>query len=138
MLSKNDEVAMGTSGQAVPVAHHSVAVVGAGQAGLSISWHLGRGGIDHVVIEKERAGHAWRAERWDTFCLVTPNWQCQLPGFPYRGSDPHGFMLRDEIVAYIDGYIASFDPPLCEGVTVSHLHGGPQQGFTLETSDGLH
>ena len=51
-------------------------------------------GIDHVVLEKERAGHAWRAERWDTFCLVTPNWQCQLPGFPYRGPDPHGFMLR--------------------------------------------
>ena len=71
--------------QPVPIAHHSVAVIGGGQAGLSISWYLKRSGIDHVVFEKERAGHAWRAERWDTFCLVTPNWQCQLPGFPVSG-----------------------------------------------------
>ena len=95
-----------------PVARHSVAVIGGGQAGLSISWHLTQSGIDHVVFEKERAAHAWRAERWDTFCLVTPNWQCQLPGFPYPGPDPHGFMLRDEIVAYMDAFVASFEPPL--------------------------
>ena len=77
--------------------HCSVAVIGGGQAGLSVSWHLVQSGIDHVVLEAERAGHAWRAERWDTFCLVTPNWQCQLPGFPYKGSHPHGFMGRQEI-----------------------------------------
>ena len=46
-----------------PVARHSVAVIGGGQAGLSISWYLTQSGIDHVVFEKERAGHAWRAER---------------------------------------------------------------------------
>src|SRR5258707_698944 len=103
-------------GQTTPVARHSVAVIGGGQAGLSISWHLARSGIDHVVFEKERAGHVWRAERWDTFCLVTPNWQCQLPGFPYQGGDPHGFMLRDEIVDYLDAFVASFNPPLREGV----------------------
>src|ERR1700751_3062935 len=108
-----------SEGKAIP--HHQVAVIGAGQAGLSISWHLSRGGIDHVVFEKHRAGHAWRAERWDSFCLVTPNWQCQLPGFPYQGADPHGFMLRDEIVAYMDAFIAAFDPPLLEGVAVRHL-----------------
>ena len=68
--------------QPTPVAHHSVAVIGGGQAGLSISWYLASSGIDHVVLEKERAGQAWRAARWDTFCLVTPIWQCQLPGFP--------------------------------------------------------
>ena len=59
--------------QASPVAHHAVAVIGGGQAGLSVSWHLAQSGIEHVVFEKERAGYAWRAERWDTFCLVTPN-----------------------------------------------------------------
>jgi putative flavoprotein involved in K+ transport len=120
------------------IAHHTVAVIGGGQAGLSISWYLKESGIDHVVFEKERAGHAWRAERWDTFCLVTPNWQCQLPGFPYQGSDPHGFMLRDEIVAYIDAFVASFGPPLREGVTVRHLRADAQHGFMLDTSDGLH
>jgi putative flavoprotein involved in K+ transport len=54
--------------QPIPIAHHSVAVIGGGQAGLSISWYLKRSGIDHVVFEKRRAGYAWRAERWDTFC----------------------------------------------------------------------
>jgi len=123
--------------QATPVARYSVAVVGAGQAGLSISWHLAHSGIDHVVIEKQRAGHAWRAERWDTFCLVTPNWQCQLPGFPYRGQDSHGFMLRDEIIAYLEGFISSFDPPLREGVTVRSLRSSPEHGFALDTTEGL-
>jgi putative flavoprotein involved in K+ transport len=124
--------------QPTPVARHSVAVIGAGQAGLSISWHLKRSGIDHVVFEKERAGHVWRAERWDTFCLVTPNWQCQLPGFPYKGADPHGFMLRDEIVDYLDAFVASFNPPLREGVTVRSLRGDAQHGYLLDTTDGLH
>jgi putative flavoprotein involved in K+ transport len=121
-----------------PVVRHSVAVIGGGQAGLSISWHLKQSGIDHVVFEKERAGHAWRAERWDSFCLVTPNWQCQLPGFPYSGPDPHGFMLREEIVAYIDAFVASFGPPLLEGVAVRHLRGDAQHGFMLDASDGVH
>ncbi len=46
--------------------------------------------------------HKWRDERWDHFCLVTPNWQCQLPGHAYDGADPHGFMVKDEILAYLD------------------------------------
>src|SRR5882757_3839156 len=124
--------------QPTPVARHSVAVIGAGQAGLSISWHLARSGIDHVVLEKERAGNTWRAERWDSFCLVTPNWQCQLPGFPYQGPDPHGFMLRDQIVDYIDAFVAAFRPPLREGVAVRSLRADAQHGFALDASDGLH
>ncbi len=124
--------------QTVPVARHAVAVIGGGQAGLSVSWYLKRYGIDHVVLEKKRAGSAWREERWDTFCLVTPNWQCQLPGFPYSGPDPYGFMLRDEIVNYLDGFIASFEPPLREDVAVRSLRRDGQEGFLLDASDGLH
>jgi putative flavoprotein involved in K+ transport len=120
------------------VARHAVAVIGGGQAGLSISWYLTQSGINHVVFEKERAAHSWRAERWDTFCLVTPNWQCQLPGFPYAGGDPHGFMLRDEIVAYMDAFVASFSPTVLEGVAVRHLRADAQHGFMLEASDGIH
>jgi putative flavoprotein involved in K+ transport len=69
---------------------------------------------------------------------VTPNWQCQLPGFPYSGDDPDGFMVRHEIVDYIDGFVASFNPPLREGVAVKSLKRNPHHGFTLETTDGLH
>src|SRR5271156_4689145 len=120
--------------QVSPVAHHAVAVIGGGQAGLSVSWHLAQSGIEHVVFEKDRAGHAWRAERWDTFCLVTPNWQCQLPGFPYPGPDPNGFMLRHEIIDYIDAYVASFDPPLREGTTVKRMARNGSGRFELSTT----
>jgi len=113
----------------------AVAVIGGGQAGLAVSYLLKSRGVDHVVLEKNRAGHAWRAERWDNFCLVTPNWQCTLPGFPYRGADPDGFMVKDEIVAYLDAYAASFDPPLREGTAVTKL-ARDERGFVLATDAG--
>ncbi len=81
--------------------HHDVAIIGGGQAGLSVSYCLQERGVGHIVLEKHRIGHAWRDRRWDSFCLVTPNWQCQLPGFPYNGDDPHGFMGKEPIVKYI-------------------------------------
>src|SRR5260221_9282903 len=55
--------------------HFSVVVVGGGQAGLSMSYLLKHNGISHVVLEGQRIASAWRSERWDAFCLVTPNWQ---------------------------------------------------------------
>lgn len=115
--------------------HHSVIIIGGGQAGLSISWYLKQAGIDHLVLEKHKVGHAWRNERWDTFCLVTPNWQCNLPGYPYRGDDPYGFMKKDEIVAYLDGFVASFQPPVREGVSVQKLW-RTGEGWHITASDG--
>ncbi|MDB5295387.1 MAG: czcO 2 [Phycisphaerales bacterium] len=122
--------------------HHTVLIVGGGQAGLSMSYCLKQRGIDHLVLEKDRVGHAWRAQRWDTFCLVTPNWQCKLPGFDYAadfgGDDPNGFMKKDDIVRYIEEYVASFGPPVREGVEAVHLGrtpGGPA-AFELKTTAG--
>jgi putative flavoprotein involved in K+ transport len=117
--------------------HYSVVIVGGGQAGLSMSYCLGERGIDHIVFEKHQIGHSWRSKRWDTFCLVTPNWQCQLPGFPYQGEKMHGFMKKDEIVQYIEHYAATFKPPVKEGVEVSSLRrNATQNGFELTTSIG--
>jgi putative flavoprotein involved in K+ transport len=113
-----------------------VAVVGAGQAGLAMSWCLRRQGIAHVVLERDTIAHEWSDARWDSFCLVTPNWQCRLPGWPYRGDDPDGFMVRDEIVAYVRGYAASFDPPVLEHTPVERLEPGPDGGFVLTTPGG--
>lgn len=125
------------SGSPAPVPRHlPVAVVGGGQAGLSISWHLKNAGIEHCVFERKRSFNEWRTARWDSFCLVTPNWQCRLPGFHYAGGDPHGFMLRDEIVQYLDAYIASFKPPLLEGVDVTRLERHAGGGFSLATTAG--
>jgi putative flavoprotein involved in K+ transport len=115
--------------------HFSVVVIGGGQAGLAMSYHLQQRGIDHVVLEKNRIAHAWRTQRWDAFCLVTPNWQCRLPGFPYSGDDAKGFMLRDEIVGYIEAYAKHISAPVREGVAVTRLSQNPS-GFTLETSAG--
>ena len=64
-------------------------VIGAGQAGLAVSHELTELGIEHVVLEKGRIGQTWR-DRWESFCLVTPNWSVQLPGHPYDGDYPDG------------------------------------------------
>lgn len=116
--------------------HLPVIIVGGGQAGLSVSWYLQRHGIDHLVLEKRRAMSAWRDRRWDSFCLVTPNWQCQLPGWPYRGDDPDGFMVKDEILAYLDGFLRHVNPPLREGVTVHRVRPRDGGGFEVATSAG--
>ncbi|MGO7133159.1 MSMEG_0569 family flavin-dependent oxidoreductase [Rhizobium leguminosarum] len=115
--------------------HYSAVVIGGGQAGLSASHYLKRHGIDHVVFEKKTVAHKWKNERWDAFCLVTPNWQCQLPDHPYDGTDPHGFMVKDEILAYVDRFVKEVDAPIFEqtGVTSLEKHGGL---FRLETSAG--
>lgn len=93
-------------------------IIGAGQAGLSASYELKQRGVDHVVLEKDRIGAGW-ANRWESFCLVTPNWTVRLPGFHYDRDDPDGFMLRDEVVEYLEQYAASFDAPVQLGADVS-------------------
>ena len=112
-----------------------VVIVGAGQAGLAVSRELTEAGIAHVVLERDRVGQTWRG-RWDSFCLVTPNWFLQLPGYPYEGDDPDAFMLRDEVVAYLERYAAGFEAPVREGIEVTALSSGPDGGFLLETSAG--
>jgi len=115
--------------------HYSAVVIGGGQAGLSASHYLKRHGIDHVVFEKKTVAHKWKNERWDAFCLVTPNWQCQLPDHSYDGTDPHGFMVKDEILAYVDRFVKKVEAPVFEQTSVTSLekHGGL---FRLETSAG--
>lgn len=119
-----------------PEEHVSVAVIGGGQAGLSMSYYLKQRGIDHVVLEKRTVTHTWREQRWDAFSLVTPNWQCALPGYPYRGDEPHGFMKKDEIVAWLDGFIRHVDAPVREGVAVTRVSKRPNGGFLVQTSQG--
>ncbi|MBA8961388.1 putative flavoprotein involved in K+ transport [Rhodococcus percolatus] len=115
---------------------HTVVVIGGGQAGLSISWHLVQRGIDHVVLERESIAHEWRDSRWDSFTLVTPNWQCTLPGYSYSGGDPDGFMNREETYQFVRGYADTFDPPVREGVTVVGVRQSGSGGFDVDTTEG--
>ncbi|MFY0601262.1 MAG: MSMEG_0569 family flavin-dependent oxidoreductase [Cyclobacteriaceae bacterium] len=120
--------------------HYSVIIVGGGQAGLSMSYCLKQDGIDHIIFEKNKIGYAWREKRWDAFCLVTPNWQCNLPGFSYteeyRGKDPKGFMKKDEIVEFIEAYVKHFNPPLREGVAVQEVVKDDNGVFHVSTTEG--
>ena len=111
-----------------------VLVVGGGSAGLSVSHELAGLGIDHVVLERGRIGQAWR-DRWDSFCLVTPNWTVQLPGGAYSGADPDGFMPRDQIFAHLETYATSFGAPVREGVDVRTID-RERDGFVARTSAG--
>jgi putative flavoprotein involved in K+ transport len=113
----------------------AVAVVGAGQAGLATSRELTKLGVTHLVLERGRVGETWR-NRWDSFCLVTPNWSIQLPDGAYDRADPDGFMSRDELVAYLERYATESRLPVREGVDVSSLEALPGGGFVLGTSSG--
>lgn len=110
-------------------------IIGAGQAGLSLSHELVAAGLQHIVLERGRVGETWRG-RWDSFCLVIPNWTVQLPGGRYAGDDPNGFMPKNEIVRHLVGYAESFEAPVREGVAVTSLEPGENGGFLLRTSAG--
>jgi putative flavoprotein involved in K+ transport len=87
-------------------------VIGAGQAGLTMSWHLRQAGRDHVVLERRATlGGGWQ-DRWDAFRLVSPNWCASFPGAPYDGDDPDGFMPRDEIAGRVARYAATIGAPV--------------------------
>jgi putative flavoprotein involved in K+ transport len=98
-----------------------VAIVGGGQAGLATSWYLKQAGVDHVVLEAGRVAETWRTRRWDSFCLVTPNWSIDLPGARYKGPDPDGFMPLAELIDYFQNWAESFHAPVQEQTPVLSL-----------------
>lgn len=111
-----------------------VVVIGGGQAGLSLSYHLTQQGRDHIVLEQDRIAESWRTRRWDSLRLIAPNWSLRLPGFAYSGDDPDGFMGKDEVAAQLEAYARSFGAPVREGVRVLAVERDPgHAGFRLRT-----
>src|SRR3954454_24425336 len=93
-------------------------VLGGGQAGLAVSWHLSQRGIDHEVLERGTVAHSWTTERWDSLRMITPNWMSRLPGWEYRGADQDGYMTAAEVTRYLRDYRRSFGAPVRDGVEV--------------------
>ena len=95
-------------------------VIGGGQAGLTVGYHLKRRGVPFVILDMhERVGDAWRT-RWDSLRLFTPARYAGLPGWPFpapRGSFP----TKDELADYLEAYAAKFELSVRNGVTVDRL-----------------
>ncbi len=114
-----------------------VVIIGGGQAGLALSHYLTRQGRTHLVLEQGRVGETWRSGRWDSFTLNTPNWMTRLPGLPYQGDNPDGFLQREDVVAYLEQYAASFHAPLRCGVRVTAVRQQPGgDGYLVEAEQG--
>ena len=104
---------------------------------MAVSYHLTQQGRHHVVLDRATyVASSWRDGRWDSFTLVTPNWTVRLPGFPYAGNDPDGFMTRSELINHFEGYAASFSAPIRYGQHVTAVR--PKAGgYSIVTADGV-
>ena len=114
-------------------------IIGGGQAGLSLSYHLTRQGRKHIVLEQAaQVGEAWRNHRWDSFTLVTPNWQIQLPGAEYQGNNPDSFLTRPEIVTYFEQYVERFKLPVRYNVRVTAVEPKSGGGYVVTTNSEVY
>lgn len=96
-------------------------VVGAGWAGLGVSYWLARRGLRHSVLERGRIGETWRTQRWDSFRMNTPNVQTVMPGDHYDGEDPSGALTRDQFVALLEDFARRNALPIEPDTAVSEL-----------------
>lgn len=112
-------------------------IVGGGQAGLATSYWLTQAGHEHVVLERAaEPANVWRNQRWDSFTMVTPNWATKMPGAEYDGSDPDGYMLRDDIVAHFTAYADRFQLPVQYGTAVTAVEPMGDRRYRVQTPAG--
>lgn len=110
-------------------------VIGAGHAGLAVSYCLTERSIDHLVIERGEVANSWRKERWESLTLLTPNWQSRLPGFGYSGDDPDGYMSMREVIEFIGDYARFSKAPVRTGTNVTSLK-ADSNGYHIKTDCG--
>lgn len=113
----------------------STVIIGGGHSGLAMSKRLSDRGIDHVVLERDEVASSWVTQRWDSFTLLTPNWQTRLPGQGYDGQDPDGFMRGEEIASFLRGYASTIEAPVHEQTTVISVRPSPGR-YEVVTDQG--
>jgi putative flavoprotein involved in K+ transport len=103
------------------VEQYETVVVGGGQAGLSVGYHLKRQAHDSFVIldASGRVGDSWRT-RWDSLRLYSPASRDALPGMPFPASGTT-YPTKDEMGDYLEAYARGFDLPVRSGVAVDTL-----------------
>lgn len=95
-------------------------VIGGGQAGLSVGYHLARRGVPFVILDAgARVGDSWR-QRWDSMRLFTPARHAGLDGMPFP-APPFSFPTKDEMGDYLEAYARRFDLPVRSGMRVERL-----------------
>ena len=111
-----------------------VVVIGAGHAGLSISYYLKQLGKKHLVLEQNTIGNSWSSQRWDSFKLNTPNKLSLLPGMNTNSTDPDGFCSAKEFVDLLKSYAKTFELPVMEESKVISVKKLPNAGiFSITT-----
>jgi len=115
--------------------HVTAVVIGAGHAGLAASHFLSLHSIDHVVLERGEVANSWRHERWDSLRLLTPNWLTGLPGHPYDGADPDGYLTSDGVADHIASFAVRSGAPVRTGCEVASVRRTPE-GYAVGTSAG--
>ena len=121
----------------MPVEKIETLVVGAGQAGIAMSEHLGKAGIPHVVLERERIAERWRTGRWDSLVANGPAWHDRFPGLEFRNFDRDGFVPKDRVADYFVDYAKMISAPVRTGVDVTSVRRNEgRPGFQIETSAG--
>ncbi|MEY3307508.1 MAG: hypothetical protein RLZZ413_1546 [Pseudomonadota bacterium] len=112
-------------------------VIGGGQAGVAMSDHLGRQGVQHLVVERHRIAERWRTERWDSLVANGPAWHDRFPDLEFEGIDPDSFAGKEAIVDYFVTYARQINAPIREGVEVLGLTRSTEaSGFVADTSQG--
>ena len=100
--------------------HFDVIVIGGGQAGLSVGYHLARAGVRFVILDaNERIGDAWR-KRWDSLRLFTPAKLNGLDGMPFPAPRNY-FPTKNEMADYLEAYARRFRLAVRSGVRVERL-----------------
>jgi putative flavoprotein involved in K+ transport len=100
--------------------HIETIVIGGGQAGLSVGYHLSQLGRGFVILDAgERVGDAWRY-RWDSLRLFTPAKFDGLDGMPFP-APANSFPTKDDVADYLESYADRFALPVRSGVRVDAL-----------------
>src|SRR5688572_23855110 len=97
-----------------------VIVIGAGQAGLAVGWHLRRQGANFLILDEAPAiGHSWRS-RWDSLRLFSPAQYDDLPGWPFPAADDT-YPTKDQVADYLSAYATGFELPVELNAPVTRL-----------------